>query len=89
MKSYSRAKIRITDKSLLVHFEKVGSRAKFNLIRNNWLTQFPQSYWNKQYRAWELPPANLEDVINYCRKMFWQVNIEKQPAREKQLSLFK
>lgn len=88
MKIYSRAKIRIVRNSLLVHFEKVGPKEKFNLIRNHWQVTFPQSYWNEQYRAWELPLANFDDVKKYCQKMFWQVKIEKLPSVSRQLPLF-
>ncbi len=72
----SEAKIRVSDQSLLVHFEKVGRRAKFEQICQRWQMVFPQSVWSEKYRAWELPIANFDDVKHFCDKMFWRVRVE-------------
>ena len=88
MNKNSRAKIYVINSSLFVRFEKVGSRSKFDLIRVRWQTTFPQSFWNEQHHAWELPAANLNDVKIFCEKMFWQVKVEASiPKHPPQLSL--
>lgn len=90
MSKSSSARIRIVNQSILVHFEKVGSKTRFELIRQRWQIEFPQSVWNKQYKAWELPITNLKDVQEFCGKMFWQVKIElvgPPPRYPQQLTL--
>lgn len=90
MSKNSKAKIWVTDNSLFVRFEKVGSKSTFDLIRVRWQTIFPQSSWNDELRAWELPIANLSDVKHFCEKMFWQVKVETSASVSKhpqQLSL--
>ncbi|MCB0173130.1 MAG: hypothetical protein KDJ52_26005 [Anaerolineae bacterium] len=72
----SQARIKISSKSLFVHFEKVGRKAHFEKILNRWLVVFPQSQWSDTYRAWELPVANFEDVKLFCDKMFGKVIVE-------------
>lgn len=85
MNKNSKAKIWVTDNSLFVRFEKIGSKSRFDLIRNRWQAAFPQSSWNEQLRAWELPVANMDDVKSFCEKMFWQVKVETSPPAEKHL----
>jgi hypothetical protein len=88
MSKNNKAKIWIVNNSLLVRFEKIGSKSRFDLIRVRWQMAFPQSSWNEYYRAWELPVANLNDVKTFCEKMFWQVRVEASiPKHLQQLSL--
>ncbi|MBI1878237.1 MAG: hypothetical protein HYR94_08430 [Chloroflexi bacterium] len=72
----SKAYIKINDKSLFVHFERVGHKAHFDTILSRWRLVFPQSEWNGMYQAWELPIANFEDVKIFCDKMFGVVSVE-------------
>jgi hypothetical protein len=72
----SHARIRVSNQSLLVRFEKVGPKDKFTQICHRWQTAFPQSIWNDEFKGWELPSANFDDVKQFCEKMFWKVTIE-------------
>jgi len=64
------ARIIVSNGSLGVRFENVGTRSKFNLIMDRFNQSFPLKEWDATNRVWQIPSGDLQQLVVFCASTF-------------------
>lgn len=64
------ARITTSQDAVYIRFEGIGNRQKFDQIMDRFNKTFQLKTWNGTKRAWELVPADLDAVIEFCSNIF-------------------
>lgn len=64
------ARINLSGEGIYVRFERVGPAHIFQAILSRFNIAFPLKHWNGTRRALQLPPSDLDSLMEFCRTTF-------------------
>lgn len=64
------ARIQSSRDSIYLRFERVGPARTFDVLLSRFHTTFPLKRWDSGRRARQLPPSDLDILIQFCRMTF-------------------
>jgi hypothetical protein len=64
------ARVTLDSNILWVRFENVGRKERFRILLRAFQSSFPLAAWDENMKAWQLPRAELANVVEFCDHAF-------------------